>query len=260
MSRNVHNSSRTLAVKRVSKVFGPITALENVSMTVKSGTIHAVLGPNGSGKTTLLRIISGLVRPDNGHVEVSGKDIQTDILRSRLSMAIVPDEDDLIEDLTPLEYLEFVGQLYDMERSVIKERSDRALKLVGLWQQRNLLCKGFSHGMKKKVQLCSALLPKVDFFIIDEPTNGLDPDVIVLVRKILTSLKQNGATILLATHNLAFAQAVADDVTVLRKEVFAQGRLKNVLAKAHTHDLETAYMKLTKQVIDDATLQAVTAH
>lgn len=251
---------QALTVYRVSKSFGPVTALHSVSLSVRPGTIHAILGPNGSGKTTLLRIITGLVQASQGEVVIGGLNIKHNLLPARLRMAIVPDEDDLIDDLTPLEYLTFVGELYQLDASEIQARTERALKLVNLWEHRHLLLKGFSHGMKKKVQLTAALLPKADYFIIDEPTNGLDPDVIVLVREILQSLKRNGATILLATHNLAFAQAVADDVTVLKREVYAQGPLNKVLAKARTRNLETAYMKLTKQAVDYAALQSVTAY
>lgn len=251
------SDKKTLVIASVSKEFGALTAVKDVSISVLPGTIHAILGPNGSGKTTLLKMISGLVVPTRGRVRVLGKEVTGNSLWVRQHIAFVPDEDDLVDDLTPREYLHFIASLYGLGQS--DDRIEQLLALVGLEKDANRLCRAFSHGMRKKVQLCAALLPQVPLFVVDEPTNGLDPDVAILVKELLLNLKKQGYAVLLATHNLHFAQAIADDVTLLRQGVFAQGSLKQILAKAQTKDLEQAYLKLTNTELDYEAINAATA-
>jgi ABC-type multidrug transport system ATPase subunit len=249
-----------LRITKISKNFDTITALKSVSLQVKPGTIHAVLGPNGSGKTTLLRSLSGLIQPDNGSVYISDLRVTGVDITIRKKMAIVPDEDDLIDDVTPFEYLLFVAALYELDSEFAHVRIEQLLKLVELWDVRDRLCRGFSHGMRKKVQIVAALLPQAPLFVIDEPTNGLDPDVIVLLKEVLIGLKRNGHAVLLATHNLDFAQAIADDVTLLSKKVFATGSVRQILRLAKTERLENAYMQLTNKRIDYEAIKTITAH
>ena len=242
----------------ISKKFGTISAIEDVNLSVSSGSIHAILGPNGSGKTTLLKIISGLVKPSAGSAMVLQKPVSNkNILWIRRHIAFVLDEDDVIDDLTPREYLRFIATLYNLPDES-DQRIEQLLELVGMTKDANRLCRAFSHGMRKKIQLTAALLPRAPLFVIDEPTNGLDPDVAILVRELLLSLKKEGFAVLLATHNLHFAQAVVDHVTLLRGQVFAQGTLKQILRRAQTDSLETAYLKLTNTEIDYEAIHAVT--
>ncbi len=240
------NQQPAVRISHISKSFGAVRALEDISISLESGRLLAIVGPNGSGKTTLLRCMLGLVWPDKGDISVAGLNPRTNAFKVKQQVTVVPDESDVIGSLTAREYLAFTASLYRIEPARAVQRIDDILNLMGLQESADRLSAGFSHGMLKKLQIAAALISDARLLIIDEPTNGLDPDMTILIRSLLGQLRDKGFTIVLATHQLAFAEHIADDILILRTTTFAYGPLSKVLASAEADTLDAAYQKLTQ--------------
>jgi ABC-2 type transport system ATP-binding protein len=226
------------------KHFGEIAAFAHVTLSLAPGEITAVAGPNGGGKTTLLRTTVGLLEPDEpGSVLVFGRRPDHD-LAVRRQIGYVPDEDDLLEALTGEEYVRFVAAAYGAQPAVTL---GRALELAGqldlaLADYQRKLISGYSHGMRKKTQLIAILAMQPSLLVIDEPTNGLDPTAIIKLKQLLRC--QTHSAIMVASHNLAFAESLADQVLLLRQTPLAQGSLSSVLGHKQSSGLEKVYEKL----------------
>ena len=233
-----------LHVLKGSKHFGDTTAFAEVTLTLAPGEIMAVAGPNGGGKTSLLRSAVGLLEPDApGSVLVFGKQPARD-LAVRRQIGYVPDEDDLLEALTGAEYVRFVAAAYGADANATLERATALaaeLDLPAEDFQRKLIA-GYSHGMRKKTQLAAILAVQPKLLVIDEPTNGLDPTATIRLKAILR--RQTQAAVLVASHNLAFAESLAGHVLLLRQTPLVSDRLANVLAGSRRGGLEKVYEEL----------------
>lgn len=240
-------SKAAICINKLTIVYGQNRAVDNVSFVVRAGSVHALIGPNGSGKSSIIHTIMGINAPHKGDIELAGQSIydkETDLSNLRRQFGIVPDEDDLIEPLTGYEYAYLSAMLYGLDS---QEAKSRITKLDILFELRALEDQigSYSHGMRKKLAFIAAMVAKPPIYVIDEPTNGLDPDMILLIKDIILSLKKNGQSVLLATHNLDFAQSIADDVTMIRSKLLTSGSVKDVLRQSKTKSLEQAYLKLS---------------
>jgi ABC-2 type transport system ATP-binding protein len=236
-----------IRIHEISIVYGQNKAVDNVSFGVRTGSVHALIGPNGSGKSSIIHAIMGINPLESGRIEVAGTsvyDSATNLAALRRQFGIVPDEDDLIEPLTGQEYAQLSAALYGLDQAEAQERIRELGELFDL-RALNDRIGSYSHGMRKKLAFIAVMVAKPDIYIIDEPTNGLDPDMILLIKEVILSLKRNGKSVLLATHNLDFAQDIADDVTMIRSKKLASGSVKEVLHKTKTTSLEKAYLKLS---------------
>ena len=236
-----------IRIDKVSIAYGQNKAVDAVSFLVRTGSVHALIGPNGSGKSSIIHAIMGINAPLSGSVALDGKLVYgkaTDLSSLRRGFGIVPDEDDLIEALTGYEYAHLSAMLYGLSPNQAQARIRELGRLFEL-QALDDRIGSYSHGMRKKLAFIAAMTAKPALYVIDEPTNGLDPDMILLVKDIISSLKRNGQSILLATHNLDFAQDIADDVTMIRSRVLASGSVKDVLHQCKAKSLEQAYLTLS---------------
>ena len=249
-----------ISLQGVTKDFGAVRALDNVSVALGCGQLLAIIGPNGSGKTTLLRSLVGLVQPDSGELAVSGLNPQTHSYEITKLVAVVPDEDDIIESLTAREYLAFIAALYEVDRTKSAELIERSLNLLGLSEVGSQLAGTFSHGMRKKLQIAGALVSGVKILIIDEPTNGLDPDMISLIQALLARLRNDGYTIIVATHQLDFAASIADSVLILRSHVYAYDSVQALLKQTNSLTLAQAYLSLTGGTDYETSINTFLAH
>lgn len=239
--------AEALEIRGLTKVFDK-PAVDNLDLTVRAGELYALLGPNGAGKTTTLRMVTGLLTPDAGEIRVFGVDAVNDSQAAKRIVAWLPDEPMLYDKLTPLEYLEFVAGLWSVESRTARERSETLLKLLGLWDQRNQRCEGFSRGMKQKAALAGALVHDPQLLILDEPLTGLDAAVARQVKDLLAERVRAGATVILTTHILEVAERLADRIGIIQRgRLIAEGRLDELRAQfgATEASLEDVFLNLT---------------
>ena len=219
-----------LAVRGLRKTFDT-PAVDDLSLTVRSGELYALLGPNGAGKTTTLRIVAGLMRPDSGSVRIFGIDGLADPIAAKRIVAWLPDDPMLYDKLTPLEYLSFVAGLWGLDAAVARERAGTLLTTLDLWPHRAQRCEGFSRGMKQKTALAGALIHDPRLLILDEPLTGLDAGSARTVKGILSERVAAGATVILTTHILEVAERLADRIGIIRRgRLMAEGNLAELAA------------------------------
>jgi ABC-2 type transport system ATP-binding protein len=208
-------------VREIRRVFtpkkrDPVVALGGVSLTIPSGEVHGLLGPNGAGKTTLVKILSTVLLPTSGEAHVLGHDVVADAAAVRPLIGIVfGGERGLYWRLSGRQNLEYWGALYKLSRTEIKERCDRLLRRVGLTERADERVETYSRGMKQRLHLARGLVGDAKVLFLDEPTTGMDPLAAREFRGLISELRGEGRTILLATHDMAEAEALCDRVTLI---------------------------------------------
>ena len=208
-----------LAISGLEKAFDrPV--VRGVDLTIQPGEFYALLGPNGAGKTTILRMVSGLLKPDAGTISILGIDALADPVAAKRRMAWVSDEPMVYDRLTPLEYLEFVAGLWQVDPTQARRSAHDLIDWLGLAPHANQLCGGFSKGMLQKVALAGALVHDPDLIILDEPLTGLDAGSARQVKDVLRQRTAAGCTVIMTTHILEVAERMAERIGVI-----AQGRL-----------------------------------
>lgn len=231
-----------IELNHLTKKFGDLVAVDDLSLKVERGEFFAVLGPNAAGKTTLIRVLAGLLKPTAGTARVAGFDVQADPLEARRRLAYVPDFPFLYDKLTPWEFLRFTGQVFQMSESRIQEASRALIPRFHLESFINRPIEGLSHGTRQRVAIVSALLHDPEVIVIDEPMVGLDPQHARVVKDVFKERARNGATIFLSTHQLGVAEEMADRIGImfrgrlvavgtrdqLRQQTGSQGALEDV--------------------------------
>ncbi|MCK6472256.1 MAG: ABC transporter ATP-binding protein [Planctomycetes bacterium] len=219
-------------IRNLTKRYGEKIAVRDLSLTLREGEIFAFLGPNGAGKTTTIKIITGLVKPTSGTAIVGGHDIATDGLAVKALMSYVPDEPYLYDKLTAREFLRMIGDLYRMPPERLTDRIAKMIKAFELESFVDDLCESFSHGMKQRVVIASALLHEPRLLVIDEPMVGLDPKSARTLKDLLGRLaREDRVTIFMSTHTLSVAEELADRIGILSKgQLVALGTLEELRA------------------------------
>jgi ABC-2 type transport system ATP-binding protein len=214
-----------IEVENLTKKFGNLTAVDDLSFHVNEGEIFGFLGPNGAGKTTTVRMLSCLISKTSGSARVAGYDIgnDADSMKIRQIIGVVPDDLGLYEDLSAYENLDFYGKLYGCTEIQRKESIQRLLTMLGLWEKRDAASGTFSKGMKQKLAIARALIHDPKILFLDEPTANLDPISAKTVRDFILELKNERKTIFLNTHNLDEVQRICDRVAILKTRLIAVG-------------------------------------
>ena len=214
-----------IETENLTRKFGDLTAVDNVTFKVNQGEIFGFLGPNGAGKTTTVRMLCCLISKTSGKARIGDYEIGNpeDALKIRKIIGLVPDNVGLYESLTAYENLDYYGTLYRRTDSQRKESNEYFLKLLGLWEKRDALAGTFSKGMKQKLAIARALIHDPEIIFMDEPTANLDPESAKTVREFVLSLKKEKKTIFLNTHNLDEAQRVCDRIGILNTRLMAVG-------------------------------------
>ena len=209
----------------LTKKFGDLTAVDNLTLHVNDGEVFGFLGPNGAGKTTTVRMLCCLISKTSGNATVGGYQIgnKEDSLKIRKIIGLVPDNVGLSENLTAYDNLDFYGKIYDCSTAQRKENIQRFLDMLGLWDKRNVLAGTFSKGMKQKLAIARALIHDPQVLFMDEPTANLDPEAAKTVREFILQLKKEKKTIFLNTHNLDEAQRICDRVAIMNTSLRAIG-------------------------------------
>ena len=204
-----------LNIRGVSKLFGSLKAVDDVTLEIPSGHVHAFLGPNGAGKTTTIRMCTGLLKPDSGTITIGGFDVTTHGVESRRMLAYVPDEPYLYDRLTGREFLDFTGRVYGLDRHLFAERLAEVSERFSLGSFLDQLSESYSHGMRQRVVLAAAVLHRPKVLIVDEPLVGLDPKHIRIVLALLREIADAGGSVLMSTHSLSTVEGVCDGVSVM---------------------------------------------
>ncbi len=233
----------SLKISNVSYSYGGPRVLENITFSVEPGVCTGLLGANGSGKTTLIKCIIGLLKP-KGTILLAGDSPNINSISFKKKFGLVPDDNQLLDYLTLDEYFSFISSIYGVECS---DKLEYWLSYFQLSEHRGRIIKNFSYGMRKKVQIISSLLYDPQILIVDEPTNGLDIEMIYLLKKCFLDLKKSGISLLVSTHNADFARAVSDNILILHdKKIIA-----DININEHSDvDLEKIFMSIIYQDVE----------
>jgi ABC-2 type transport system ATP-binding protein len=210
---------------RLTKRFGDVTAVDQVSLDVKDGEIFGFLGPNGAGKTTTIRMLASLISKTSGTAEVAGCEIGNDTqeLQLRHRIGILPENVGLYEGTSAYQNLEYFGHLHRVDAVTLRKNIERLLRMMDLWEKKDLPLATFSKGMKQKVAVARTLVHDPILLFLDEPTANLDPEAAKTVRDVILEFKKEGRTIFLNTHHLDEAQRLCDRVGILRTRLLTVG-------------------------------------
>lgn len=237
-----------IAISSLSKRFNSHYALEDLNLNIGRGEFYCLLGPNGAGKTTTLKILSGLMKPTAGEVLVNGYHLEKDYLRVKKILGLIPDTPFLYENLTPQEFLLFVGDIYGIDNDDILSGIDYYFELFHLEDCRNSLIRELSHGMRQKIVYTANFIHNPLVYLIDEPLVGLDPYSIHLIKKLLKKEAERGKTILMCTHILSVAEELADRVGILREGRLVIEASPAQLKEIYKDSLEGIFLKVTREV------------
>src|SRR5438046_1204491 len=247
-----------IRVENLVKKFGELSAVDNVSFEVHRGEIFAFLGPNGAGKTTTIKMLTTLLKPTSGSLELDGLDptVNRDEVRKRFG--VVFQDPSLDQDLTAWENMEIHGVLYGVPRKERRERAASLLQLFELWERRDALVKTFSGGMRRRLEIARGLLHTPKVLFLDEPTLGLDPQSRNQMWTHVKSLnKAEGVTVFLTTHYMDEADRVADRIAVIdHGRIVAIGSSAELKERTKTDSLEGAFLALTGTTIREETAGA----
>ncbi len=238
-----------IRLENLTKHFGDLVAVDRLDLTVRRGELFVFLGPNGAGKTTTIKMITGLLRPTEGRVILCGYDVQEEYIEAKSRLAYVPDQPFLYEKLTGREFLTFVASMYGVGRSETRRRIEELTELLEMAEFLDDPGESYSHGMKQRVVISSALIHDPEVIVIDEPMVGLDPKGANTLKQLMRERTENGVSIFMSTHTLGVAEETADRVGIIRQgRLVALGTLEAIYEQAQTdRRLEEAFLRLTEE-------------
>jgi len=206
-----------IEVDHLSKHFGALVALNDISFSVAEGETFGFLGPNGAGKTTTIRLLTGISPPTAGTAKIFGKDIVRETTAARKQMGIVHETSNIYDDLSAWQNLMFTAELYTIGKKEREQRGKELLDLFSLWDRRTDKVHGFSKGMKRRLTLAMGLINNPRLLFLDEPTSGLDVQSNLIIREVIRDLTSRGVTVFLTTHNIEEANLTCDRVAIINR-------------------------------------------
>ncbi|MDP9145626.1 MAG: ABC transporter ATP-binding protein [Actinomycetota bacterium] len=248
-----------IRLEQLTKRYGAFTAVQGVDLEIPRGTLYGFLGPNGAGKTTTMRMIAGILRPTSGRVEVAGVDVVSDPIRAKAHLGFIPDRPYVYDKLSGAEFLRFVAALYGQDGLEIERRIDELLELFELSRWKDELTETYSHGMRQKLIISSALVHRPSVIVVDEPMVGLDPRSAHLLKQIFRHFVDRGGTVLMSTHTLEVAEAMCDRIAIIQGgRIAASGTMAEIREQTSSGNatLEELFLRLTGGV-SEAELSAV---
>lgn len=232
-----------IEIKNVSKTYnGEKKAINNISFDIKDGEIFAFIGHNGAGKTTMIKSLVGILDFEEGDIFINHKSIKKDPIGCKLEMAYVPDNPDLYENMTAIDFINFVCDMYDTPFEIRKENIDKYSKMFEMEGKLNDDISSFSHGMKQKVALMAALSHNPNVLIMDEPFVGLDPKAVFDIKNVMKDMTKEGKTIFFSTHILDVAEKLCDRVAIIKNgNIVKIGKMKDIKGDS---SLEKVFLEL----------------
>ncbi|MGD1091677.1 MAG: ABC transporter ATP-binding protein [Bryobacteraceae bacterium] len=234
--------SPAVLVEDLRKLYGNKAAVDGLTFTVPRGCFFGFLGPNGAGKTTTIKMLMGLAPPTSGSIQLLGLPMPERALEIKQQIGLVPDESLLFDHLTGGEFIEFVGRIYGLDRTVARERSNELLDLFQLGGDRRKLISEYSKGMRKRVAMAAALIHRPQLFLMDEPFEGVDAVGARLMKDILLEQVRHGATIFLTSHVLEVVERLCDRVAIINEgKLVLDGSMDELRGASET--LEDAFVR-----------------
>jgi ABC-2 type transport system ATP-binding protein len=233
----------------LTKSYKGLCAVNHLNLEIGKGRIFGFLGPNGAGKTTTVRMMAGVLKPTEGRIVIDGKDLARKPVEAKQCFGFIPDRPYLYEKLSGYEFLHFVAALYKVDQSSsLRSHMFELLELFELDAWKEELIESYSHGMKQRLVMCSALIHKPKVLIVDEPMVGLDPKAARLVKDIFRAEALKGTTVFMSTHSLQTAEEVCDEIAIIQKgEIIARGTTHELKHAAGVDgDLEQIFLTLTE--------------
>ena len=237
-----------IQLEGLTKHYGSFVAVDHINLTVDKGLLYGCLGPNGAGKTTTLRMIAGILRPTDGRVLLDGDDVHRTPLIAKQKLGFIPDRPFVYDKLTGAEFLRFVAGLYGQDGNVVERRIAELLDVFELSSWKDELVESYSHGMRQKLIISSALIHRPAVIVVDEPMVGLDPKAARLLKDIFRQFVDRGGTVLMSTHTLEVAEAMCDRIAIVQHgKIVAEGTVNDIRTQHQAGDasLEELFLKLT---------------
>ncbi|MEL1134293.1 ABC transporter ATP-binding protein [Desulfitobacterium sp. THU1] len=245
---------------QLTKRYGDVPVVDGLNLEVKGGEIFGFLGPNGAGKTTTIKMLTGLMEPSAGEAFICGYDLRKQSTEAKAMMAYVPDQPKLYGKLSAWEFLQLMGALYRIPKDITRKRAEQLMEMFGLSQRADELLEGYSHGMRQKVVLASALIHQPKVILLDEPTVGLDPASARLLKDVLQELAKQGVAVFISTHILEIAERMCHRVGILKSgQLIAQGSPEELRQKVGHggESLEDIFLELTGGQENDELLKSL---
>jgi ABC-2 type transport system ATP-binding protein len=227
-----------IEVKDITKSYGKVQAVRGISFSIKAGECYGLLGPNGAGKSTTINMLSTLFPPDSGQILLDGMEVTKSREAVKKLLGIVPQEIALYENLTAWENMLFWGSIYDVKGKELEKKADDLLKWVGLQDRKHEKVKGYSGGMKRRINLASALLHSPKILLLDEPTVGVDPQSRNLIFELIMQLNKEGMTLIYTTHYMEEAEKLCNRIGIIDSgKIIAQGTLDELKQQSNVTDI-----------------------
>jgi ABC-2 type transport system ATP-binding protein len=239
------NDKPLIQIRNLSKSYGSKLAIKHLTLDIFPGQVIGYIGPNGAGKSTTVKVLTGLIPDFNGEVIVDGINMTQNPQEIKKMIGYVPENAEIYDVLTPMEYLDFIGKLYDMEEKVLYDRAKKLLTAFGLGENMDNRMDTFSKGMKQKVLLISGIIHNPKIIVLDEPLSGLDANAVIMIKELIVRLKEEGKTIFYCSHMMDVVEKVSDRILLINKgEIIADGTFES-LKQNHADTLEQIFAKLT---------------
>ena len=233
-----------LEIKNLTKFYGTKKVVDNLSLTVKNGELCAFIGKNGAGKTTTIKCVCGIIDFEDGEIYINGNNIKTQPLEAKQTFAYIPDNPNMYDFMTAIAYLNFVCDIYKVDKTERKQRIDMYASMFEIKENLGQQISSFSHGMKQKLAIISALVHNPKLIILDEPFVGLDPTSTHKLKTLMKDLTKLGVSIFFSTHILEVAEKLCDHVIILNEgKIVKQGTMKDVLGD---ENLETIFLEINE--------------
>ncbi len=238
-------TSPIIELRNLTKSYGDAPVLNGINLSVDAGQVVGYIGPNGAGKSTTLKILIGMLPDFAGDAMVLGMDVRANAIDIKRRIGYVPENAALYDSLTPMEYLQFIGQLYDLDQNHIERKALDLLRLFQLADNAHARMTTFSKGMRQKVLLISGLLHNPDVIFLDEPLSGLDANAVVLVKEIIRQLANGGKTIFYSSHIMDVVEKISDRIIIINKgQIIADGTFAE-LQHQRPESLEQLFAEMT---------------
>jgi ABC-2 type transport system ATP-binding protein len=224
-------SEIAIATEKLTRQFGALTAVDGVDLRVQAGQFFGFLGPNGAGKSTTIKMLTGLLAPTSGRMELLGLDFQAHPVEVKRQIGVVPEGMGLLERLTGIEYLRFVGRMYGLDRATTEKRTEELLDFMQLGDREKTMIADYSHGMQKKLALAAAVIHGPRILFLDEPFEGVDALAAGALKALLGRMTERGVTIFLTSHVLEIVERLCSHVGIIHKgRLVAQGSIEELRA------------------------------
>ena len=247
-----------LEIERLTKRYGALTAVQDLSFTVEPGEVLGLLGPNGSGKSTTIKVITGLLEPTRGRVLLDGQDTRADIIQYKASLGYVPEEPHLYSYLTGSEYLRLIGQLRHIRAAILEDKIERFIELLGLADDQYLPLSSYSKGMRQKILIAAAVLHNPRIVVLDEPFSGLDVTTARTLKQFVRLLSEAGKLVVFSSHVLEVVEQVCSRVVILKDgRAVGADSVANLRGLMRLPSLDAVFARIVSEENTDAASHAL---